>query len=390
MARLRISHQDGTVDNITTSGATEEIVVQPGDKIEVLEATLFDANVNGNDYVVCLDDADGSEVQITFVDLFLLIAAGDPTSTPVAPDATYLVISEDTIVSIADALSQIGTGIRGGDGSASIEGRAGGSRETAEQVDYDPLLVLPGVATVFKAQESSSDQIEGSGGVNQLTGAARSSITELASIGPESVGVDQRSDTLTLKTASSGPGRSGPVSPRKLADDSVTELTATDADGGSVATVFGVKFDAGVEPNGTDGSEILVGGGDPIDQVLNALGGEDTIEGGDGDDTINGGTGDDQMTGGTGLDSYVYDEDSDVAGSIDTILDFSAAEDTFNFAAFTNDSDVFTDVTFDNSGSGGDVVVYIDGNSAAELNGITGMASVAVGSTADEVALTIV
>jgi Ca2+-binding RTX toxin-like protein len=175
-----------------------------------------------------------------------------------------------------------------------------------------------------------------------------------------------------------------------LADDSVTELTATDADGGSVATVFGVKFDAGVEPNGTDGSEILVGGGDPIDQVLNALGGEDTIEGGDGDDTINGGTGDDQMTGGTGLDSYVYDEDSDVAGSIDTILDFSAAEDTFNFAAFTNDSDVFTDVTFDNSGSGGDVVVYIDGNSAAELNGITGMASVAVGSTADEVALTIV
>jgi hypothetical protein len=90
MAQVRISHQDGTVDEITTSSATEQINVQQGDKIEVVGATLRDATVDGNNYVVTLVDPDGSIVEITFVDLFLLLAVarwGRPAVPP--PAATF-------------------------------------------------------------------------------------------------------------------------------------------------------------------------------------------------------------------------------------------------------------------------------------------------------------
>ena len=122
MAQVRIEHSDGTVDIITTSGATEEIIVRQGDKIEVLNATLTSATVDGNNYVVTLDDSDGGTIQITFVDLFLLLAEGDPTTT--------LVIGETTIASIVDALSEFAPAAGGGGvGGLGAQARAGGARD---------------------------------------------------------------------------------------------------------------------------------------------------------------------------------------------------------------------------------------------------------------------
>ena len=138
MAQVRISHQDGTVDTITTTGATEEILVQQGDKIEVLGASLREATVDGNNYVVTLADDDGGTVQITFVDLFLLLAVGDPATTPAAPDATTLVIGETSIASIGQALGETGGPAAGGD-IAGVRSE-GGSRPDAVQFETDPIL----------------------------------------------------------------------------------------------------------------------------------------------------------------------------------------------------------------------------------------------------------
>lgn len=48
MASVRITHADGTIDIITTSGAIEEINVQQGDKVQILDETLVSATVEYN------------------------------------------------------------------------------------------------------------------------------------------------------------------------------------------------------------------------------------------------------------------------------------------------------------------------------------------------------
>ncbi|MHC5112226.1 MAG: beta strand repeat-containing protein [Planctomycetota bacterium] len=141
MAQVRITHQDGTVDEITTSGATQQIQVQQGDKIEVVNATLTSATVDGNNYVVTLTDASGT-VEITFVDLFLLLATGDPTTT-VADGSTSLFIGETEIASIGDALSQVATAAGGGqagDGQPLGDQPASdGHSRAPTQPDFDDL-----------------------------------------------------------------------------------------------------------------------------------------------------------------------------------------------------------------------------------------------------------
>ena len=72
----------------------------------MLNAKFTSATVDGNNYVVTVEDPDGAIVQITFVDLFLLLAVGDPTTTP-ADEVTSLVIDETEIASIGDALGAI-------------------------------------------------------------------------------------------------------------------------------------------------------------------------------------------------------------------------------------------------------------------------------------------
>ncbi len=146
--------------------------------------------------------------------------------------------------------------------------------------------------------------------------------------------------------------------------------------------------DGGLIVTGSAGIDLIFGSTEGDD--LSGLAGDDVIFGDGGSDTINGGAGDDVLDGGAGIDSFVYDGDSDTLNDIDTILNFNDAEDTFDFSFFTNDVDLFADVTFSTSGDG-DIVVEISGESAAELDGTFGMNATIDGtSTADEVALTIV
>ncbi|NKB48506.1 MAG: hypothetical protein GKS02_03965 [Alphaproteobacteria bacterium] len=141
-AQVKIVHQDGTVDEITTSGATPQIQVQQGDKIEVLNATLTSATVDGNNYVVTMTDPSGT-MEITFVDLFLLLETVDPTTTPadaVGAETTVLVIGETAITSIVDALRSIPSdGSGSGDTSEVTDRSIKAARVFAGPDQYPPL-----------------------------------------------------------------------------------------------------------------------------------------------------------------------------------------------------------------------------------------------------------
>ncbi len=78
--------------------------------------------------------------------------------------------------------------------------------------------------------------------------------------------------------------------------------------------------------------------GNSLANSLTGNSGNNALNGSTGNDVLNGGTGTDVLTGGSGLDTFVFD--SALAGTIDTVADFSAANDTIQldrsiFAAIT-------------------------------------------------------
>ncbi|MCI6694827.1 MAG: hypothetical protein MR469_04205, partial [Campylobacter sp.] len=79
--------------------------------------------------------------------------------------------------------------------------------------------------------------------------------------------------------------------------------------------------------SGNDGNDILNGGngndelyGGDGDDTLNGDANNDELYGGDGDDTLNGGNGDDTLDGGRGSDTYVFGKD----WGIDTIYNYDS------------------------------------------------------------------
>ena len=62
--------------------------------------------------------------------------------------------------------------------------------------------------------------------------------------------------------------------------------------------------------------------------ILNGLAGNDTLRGMGGNDRINGGTGNDTLVSGAGNDAFVFNSALHNTANVDTITDFSAADDT--------------------------------------------------------------
>ncbi|QHQ34093.1 calcium-binding protein [Algicella marina] len=83
--------------------------------------------------------------------------------------------------------------------------------------------------------------------------------------------------------------------------------------------------------NGDNGSDTLFGGA-----------GDDTIHGGAGVDVLNGGTGADILTGGEGADTFVYTSvgQSNFAGGIDTITDFTRGTDIIDLSGIDANTSV--------------------------------------------------
>ncbi|HEY0599062.1 hypothetical protein [Brevundimonas sp.] len=111
--------------------------------------------------------------------------------------------------------------------------------------------------------------------------------------------------------------------------------TAAQNTGGS-----GVDALANLEQvTGSAHNDVLVGssaanslwGGAGHDQ-LNGLAGIDTVDGGEGYDFVNGGAGNDRLVGGAGGDRFRFDSPLGPAPNVDTIVDFSVADDTILLA----------------------------------------------------------
>ena len=81
----------------------------------------------------------------------------------------------------------------------------------------------------------------------------------------------------------------------------------------------------------SDESETIYGYNDKAN-IINALGGNDTICGGNGNDTITGGTGNDNLQGGYGNDTYIFSK----GDGVDTIVDYGGS-DTIKFNDFNQD-----------------------------------------------------
>ncbi len=73
-------------------------------------------------------------------------------------------------------------------------------------------------------------------------------------------------------------------------------------------------------------ANVLTGNGG--NNVLNGAGGKDTISGGAGADRLYGGLGNDKLTGGTGADAFVFNTTLNSSSNVDTVTDFSVADDT--------------------------------------------------------------
>lgn len=109
---------------------------------------------------------------------------------------------------------------------------------------------------------------------------------------------------------------------------------------------------------GSTGNDYLSGG--TGNDYLSGRSGNDTLIGGAGNDTLVGGSGNDTLTGGAGMDCFYF---SDILDSynqrVDTITDFSVANDFLLFSAdsfSTNDVNRFTysstgALSFDANGS---------------------------------------
>jgi Ca2+-binding RTX toxin-like protein len=87
--------------------------------------------------------------------------------------------------------------------------------------------------------------------------------------------------------------------------------------------------------NGGDGDDTLIGGSK--NDNLTGSNGNDSLLGGNGNDTLIGSAGNDTLTGGVGLDSFRFNAKTE---GIDTITDFSVADDTILVAKTGFSSDL--------------------------------------------------
>lgn len=82
--------------------------------------------------------------------------------------------------------------------------------------------------------------------------------------------------------------------------------------------------------NGTGNARSNSISGNDNDNILRGLAGNDVLSGGSGNDILNGGAGADTLSGGSGADIFVFDSVLNASTNTDSIIDFSALDDTLH------------------------------------------------------------
>ena len=116
--------------------------------------------------------------------------------------------------------------------------------------------------------------------------------------------------------------------------DVVIEAPGDKAD--TILASVSYTMSASVERMSLTGTAALSGTGNSLSNIITGNAGANKIDGGAGNDILSGREGLDILTGGSGKDAFVFDTRPG-AGNVDTILDFSVADDTIRL-----DNGVFT------------------------------------------------
>jgi Ca2+-binding RTX toxin-like protein len=151
-------------------------------------------------------------------------------------------------------------------------------------------------------------------------------------------------------------------------------VTATDADGESVAAEFGlvIHAKAGSNVNGSNGDDILYGGSG--DETLSAKDGNDALFGGEGNDLLKGATGQDVLQGGEGSDTLRGGKGQNLldGGSGDDVL-YGGQGSSLIVGGSGNDTirtGQGSDVILFNRGDGSDTVIADrEGNNTLSFGG---------------------
>jgi Ca2+-binding RTX toxin-like protein len=112
--------------------------------------------------------------------------------------------------------------------------------------------------------------------------------------------------------------------------DNTGDQVVETADGGTdkVVTSISYTLSSYIENLSASGSSALNLTGNSLNNVIVGNAGANTISGGEGNDRFNGRAGNDQLTGGTGKDVFVFNAALNKTSNVDTITDFSVADDT--------------------------------------------------------------
>ena len=109
---------------------------------------------------------------------------------------------------------------------------------------------------------------------------------------------------------------------------------------------------------GNNGNDTLSGleGNDSLSGGLGA----DVLDGGEGNDTLAGGLGNDLLTGGNGNDLFRFDTALDATSNLDSVIDFSVVDDSFQL-----ENGIFTSLTQTGAPAAG---CFVIGTAALDAN----------------------
>lgn len=193
------------------------------------------------------------------------------------------------------------------------------SRSLAAHASIERLTLL-GAANINGTGNALNNIITGNSGVNVLDGGAGLDTLD-GGLGNDAYVLGAEDDTVI---DSGGNDLITSTISRTLADYATIERL----------TLLG---SSNINGSGNGLNNLMTGNG--ANNIINGGAGSDTINGGAGTDRLFGNIGNDTLTGGTGADFFVFHSAPNAVTNVDTITDFSIAEDTISL-----ENSVFTTI----------------------------------------------